>query len=61
MTEFNIGDAEMAARVSCNRSQLNRIKHGRSCPSLDLALRIAKATGNAVTPEELLKFARAAE
>jgi transcriptional regulator with XRE-family HTH domain len=36
-------DAALAAVVGCDRSMITRVKLGKAAPSLDLAVRLAKA------------------
>ncbi|MDG4903172.1 helix-turn-helix transcriptional regulator [Mesorhizobium sp. WSM4962] len=48
LNEHNLSDAEFAAKVDCDRSMISKIKVGKAKPSLDLALKISRATGIAV-------------
>jgi DNA-binding transcriptional regulator YdaS (Cro superfamily) len=49
-----VSNKELAEKVKIHVSLLTHMKNGRRRPSPDLALRIEKATGGAVSIRELL-------
>lgn len=55
MDETGTKDAELAAKVKCDRSMITKLRRRQATPSLPLALAINKETGVAV--EMLLKEA----
>lgn len=45
LTKNSMTDADLAAKVGCDRSMITKIKHGNATPSLRLAAAISRATG----------------
>lgn len=60
MAEHDVGDAELAKLAQTDRTTISRIRRGKQRPSLDLAARLAEATGNAVTPNDFVGIEAAA-
>ena len=56
LTEHKTATA-LAAKVGCEVSTITRIAKGDRSPSLDLAVRIERATGGAVTVADLAAVA----
>ena len=54
MAQRDLDDADVAAKVSCSRETISRIRRGISRPSFDLAGRIKDFSGGLVTPNDLL-------
>jgi len=48
---------ELASRVETTEATISRLRNGRAQPSMELAQRIAHATGGAVTPNDFLDSA----
>jgi phosphopantothenoylcysteine decarboxylase/phosphopantothenate--cysteine ligase len=48
---------DLAARVNTTEATISRLRNGRAQPSMELAQRIADATGGAVTPNDFLDTA----
>lgn len=48
MQDNGMTDAALAESVNCDRSMINKIRHGVTMPSLPLALAISEATGVSV-------------
>lgn len=51
---------ELASRVETTQATISRLKNGHARPSLELAQRIADATGDAVTANDFLELGRQA-
>jgi len=47
---------ELASRAGTTEATISRLRHGRAKPSLDLAQRLADATGGAVTANDFLEL-----
>jgi len=54
-------DQQLAAMVSRDRSTITKIRLGQTLPSLDLAVKIERATGGKVRAGSFLPKAAAAE
>lgn len=58
--ESGISARELASRVETTQATISRLKNGHARPSLELAQRIADATGGAVTANDFLELDRQA-
>lgn len=52
--------ADFAAEVGTTEATISRIRNRRQTPSLEMAVRVSKATGGQVTPSDLLPAAAGA-
>jgi transcriptional regulator with XRE-family HTH domain len=52
-TELDLTDDQLAEKFGCDRSIVTKMRNRQAFPSLDLALRIERATGGMVTPSDL--------
>ena len=48
LTEYRIRQVDFASRIGATQSTVSRLVSGTATPSLDLAVRIERATGGAV-------------
>lgn len=45
MADKKLTDAALAGRIGCDRSYITQIRNGKRRPSLEMALKLKKATG----------------
>lgn len=59
LSSLTITDAEFGAKIGVSQSQVSRIKHGKTAPSLAVIVAIEKATKGKVGAKDIFEAVKA--